>query len=210
MSCDNDLSFRGEFGEHVRERGWEFSKSIPNRPACNTLAEGWHWPLEQEVRAIMAHCNAPYGFWSYAAVYACHVHARQPDARSAEDGRTPYERFYGAPDRHWQAVPFGCQAHFLREKGEAEKFQTEVNVTFKALMHKTAMRPDIISCVSDDDRPAPRRRPPSADSALDRDPFHLGSSSSESEPSSSSGRISPIPPGRDKSRRARGPELRLA
>ena len=70
----------------------------------------------------MLQANMPYRFWSRACMYYTVVFAHSEDEYSPRDGKTPYVRLHGSEDPNFQAVPFGCQATFLLEKFEREKF----------------------------------------------------------------------------------------
>ena len=68
----------------------------------------------------MVQCGAPYGFWTYGARYVCIVWAHSEDERP--DARTPYQRFHDVEGDSLELVPFGCEALFLLEPQEQEKF----------------------------------------------------------------------------------------
>lgn len=107
ICCDGDGSFMGKFEIGALDRGSGFRKSIPDRSATNTGAEGYHDRIEKGTASGLMHGGGPNVLWSFAARVFVYNAVRNFDSR--QDGKTPYERFYG---REWKGTLIR-DSHFL-------------------------------------------------------------------------------------------------
>ena len=104
---DNAREFiAGRMKEFCDQKGIRINSSIPYSPSSNGIAERLVGVATNGTRAMLRDSDLPPRFWAEAMTTFMYLRNRTPT--KANDGATPYERFYGAKPDVSHIRTFGC------------------------------------------------------------------------------------------------------
>ena len=96
----------GRMKEYCEHKGIRINSSVPYSPSSNGVAERLVGVATNGTRAMLRDSNLPPRFWAEAMTTFMYLRNRTPTR--ANDGITPYERFYGMKPDVGHIRTFGC------------------------------------------------------------------------------------------------------
>ena len=96
----------GRMKQFCDSRGIKIISSVPYSPSSNGVAERLVGVATRGIRAMLYDAKLPPRFWAEAMATCMYLRNRTPTA--ANDGKTPYELFYGMKPNVSHIRPFGC------------------------------------------------------------------------------------------------------
>ena len=108
VMCDNAKEFvQGRFKAYLDEQGIQLYTSVPHSPQMNGIAERMNRTIVEGARAMLLEAKLPKRYWTLAFRTMAYLRNRSPTR--ANEGKTPYEVFYGEVPDISNLRPFGCQ-----------------------------------------------------------------------------------------------------
>ena len=104
---DNAKEFvEGRMREYCEHKGIRINSSVPYSPSSNGVAKRLVGVATNSTRAMLRDSNLPPRFWAEAMNTFMYLRNRTP--MRANEGVTPYERFYGMKPDVGHIRTFGC------------------------------------------------------------------------------------------------------
>lgn len=107
-----------EFNELLESSGIQRELTVAHSPQQNGRAERLNRTLLEMTRCLLNHGNMPKEFWAEAIDTAAYIISRLPTA--ANDGKSPFEAWYGYAPKLSQLRVFGCVAYAHIHKTDRE------------------------------------------------------------------------------------------
>ena len=99
-----------EFQEYLKSKGIKHETTVAYTPQQNGIAERMNRTLMESARSMMAHGHLPNRFWAEAVATASYLRNRSATT-ALEDGKTPFEKWYGRKPNLKHLRVFGCAAY---------------------------------------------------------------------------------------------------
>ncbi len=109
-----------EFDAYLENMGIARQLIIPGTPQQNGIAERRNRTLADATRCLLLESGLPLRFWGEALACATYLKNRSPT--NANEGKTPFERWFGSKPSWDHLRIFGCRAWY-KSKENQSKFE---------------------------------------------------------------------------------------
>ncbi len=120
IRSDNELDQNGKCHKILADNGISLTPTAPYNPHQNGISERKNRTLFSKVRAVLIDAGLPQEFWGEAIYYINYINNLIP----GQDGKTPFERWYGYKPQTAYLKPFGCWCYSFDTKPGQKKLDS--------------------------------------------------------------------------------------
>ena len=150
MRTDNGGEYMStDYQEYLKAHGIQHELTVAYTPQQNGIAERTNWALMESAKSMISYVHLPNRFWAEAVATASYL--RNHSVTTAlEDGKTPYENWYGRKPNLEHLRVFGCTAYAHVPGCNGKKLDAKVRNFDLSIIARTLK---VIDCTMSRSRP---------------------------------------------------------